>query len=164
MKKYKFRKYPKNIVSLFEKEKEKLKKILPPKSKIEHVGSTAVPGLKGKGILDILLIVNKEYFKGVAEILPKNKYLRMINAGNKDRISFQRDYWKLFGKRRVHLHLTYNRSKTEKEQIKFRNNLRKSKKLQIEYEEIKKHAVKVCNGRGKVYRELKKDFMKKYSK
>ncbi len=164
MKKYKFRKYPSNINQLFEKEKDNLQKILPKSSQIEHTGSTSVPGLKGKGILDILLIVDKKLFLKTSNILSENKYVKMINAGDEDRISFQRDYLKSFGKRRVHLHLTYKDSKTAKETIKFRDNLRKSKKLVVEYEKIKKHAVKTCNGRGKVYRELKKEFMNKYSK
>ena len=44
MKKYIFREYNKNYPKLFQIEKAKLRKIFP-KIKIEHVGSTAIPGL-----------------------------------------------------------------------------------------------------------------------
>lgn len=59
LRKYVFRRYNSKYELLFNKEKAKLKKILP-KAKIEHVGSTAVKGLGGKGIIDISIIVPKK--------------------------------------------------------------------------------------------------------
>lgn len=51
-------KYDPNWAVLFEREAKRIKKILGDKAKqIQHVGSTSVPGLCAKPIIDILLIV-----------------------------------------------------------------------------------------------------------
>lgn len=49
--KYKFRKYDPKYPLLYKRERMKLRRILGKSPKIEHVGSTAVPGLGGKGLL-----------------------------------------------------------------------------------------------------------------
>jgi GrpB-like predicted nucleotidyltransferase (UPF0157 family) len=53
MKKYVFKPYSKNFPELFQKEKERIVSNLNLPLVIEHIGSTAVPGLGGKGIIDI---------------------------------------------------------------------------------------------------------------
>ncbi|MEA3329527.1 MAG: GrpB family protein [Nanoarchaeota archaeon] len=58
--KYKYRKYDKKYPELFRREKSKLRKILGKKPEITHVGSTAIPGLGGKGVIDILISVSKK--------------------------------------------------------------------------------------------------------
>ena len=163
MNKYKFRKYNRKFVSLFEKEKTKLEKLLLKDSKIKHVGSTAVPGLCGKGIIDILVIVPNKDLKASEKIL-LTKYKQMKTTSSVDRIAFKTDYWKLFGKRRVHIHLTYPNSKTHKETINFRDNLRESEKLRKEYSDIKKDAVRIAKGEGAKYRALKEKFLKENSR
>lgn len=55
MSKYVFKPYNSIFPELFEKEKERLSKYLTGEYQIEHVGSTAVQGLGGKGIIDIYL-------------------------------------------------------------------------------------------------------------
>ena len=60
---YKFIPYDSVYPGLFEKEKVFLKKILSNKIIVEHFGSTAVPGLGGKGVIDIYLLVAKELMK-----------------------------------------------------------------------------------------------------
>ena len=57
-KKYSFNKYLDIYRKLFIKEKYKLVSILP-NAKIEHVGSTSIIGLGGKGIIDIAISVPK---------------------------------------------------------------------------------------------------------
>ena len=63
----------------------------------------------------------------------------------------------------MHIHLTYPKSKTHKETIKFRNNLRRSKKLREDYSKLKKEAVRIADNKGSVYRKLKESFMIKNS-
>jgi len=55
VKKYVFKAYSPIFPKLFEKEKDRIKKILGENDLIEHVGSTAVPGLGGKEINDIYI-------------------------------------------------------------------------------------------------------------
>lgn len=55
MLKYVFRPYDPIFPKLFIKEKNRLKKFLGRTVLIEHVGSTAIPGLGGKGIIDIAI-------------------------------------------------------------------------------------------------------------
>src|SRR4030042_3657091 len=133
MNKYKLRNYNPKFLKFFEREREILRGFLP-KAKIEHVGSTAVSGLKGKGIIDIIIAVPKRQIGNAKEILKQKNYIFKPKAGDKDRLFFERDYRKLFRKRRVHLHLTNINSKAWKNCIKIRDKLRKSSELRKEYE------------------------------
>ena len=156
MNKYKFRKYSKNYLKLFEKEKAKLEKIVP-NAKIEHVGSTAVEGLGGKGIIDILVSVPKKDLEHVKKTLIKLNYYTLSRNLHKDRISFYKDS-KILKKRRVHIHLIFKNSKIEKQAIKFRNLLRKNKKLRDKYSLLKQEAIKLGKKR-KDYRDFKYKFI-----
>lgn len=59
MREYVFRKYIPEYRAFYASEKKKIIKALGPTTKIEHVGSTAVPDLGGKGILDIVVGIPK---------------------------------------------------------------------------------------------------------
>jgi GrpB-like predicted nucleotidyltransferase (UPF0157 family) len=163
MNKYKFRKYNPHFKKLYQKEKLKLNKILSKDIKIEHIGSTAVQGLGGKGIIDIIIAVSKKQVNKIKNKLIKNKYNFKPKGGDKNRLFFEKDYGILL-KRRVHVHLTTINSKDWKDCIKVRNKLRKNKKLQEEYSKIKREGVKICKGEGKIYREYKSKFLERISK
>ena len=60
MNKYIFKPYHEIFPKLFEQEKLRLSKYLTGEYMIEHIGSTAVPGLGGKGIIDIMISVSKD--------------------------------------------------------------------------------------------------------
>lgn len=156
MNKYKFIKYNKNYPKLFEKEKAKLEKIVP-NAKIEHIGSTSVEGLGGKGLIDILVSVPKKDLESVKKVLIKLNYYTLSRNRHKDRISFYKDS-KILKKRRVHIHLTYKNSKVEKQAIKFRNLLRKNKRLRDKYSSLKQKAIKLGKKR-KDYRDFKYNFI-----
>lgn len=165
IKKYIFRKYEKKFPLLFNKEKEKLEKIVPFFKSIEHIGSTSIPGLGGKGIIDVLLVLNnKREMKKAEELLIKNNYEVMSHVSNNARISFKKFYGFLLFKRRVHIHLTYKNSKAHKETLKFKKKLMNNPKLAKKYAQIKKNAVKYAKGEGKIYRDYKKKFIDKLSK
>ena len=156
MNKSKFRKYSKNYPKLFEKEKTKLKEIVP-NAKIEHIGSTSVEGLGGKGIIDVLVVVPRKDFEHVKKVLIKLNYDTLSRNLHKDRISFYKDS-KILKKRRVHIHLTAKNSKVEKQAIKFRNLLRKNKKLRDKYSLLKQKAIKLGK-KSKDYRDFKYKFI-----
>jgi GrpB-like predicted nucleotidyltransferase (UPF0157 family) len=60
MKKYVFKPYSKIFPELFHKEKERITSNVNLRLIIEHIGSTAAPGVDGKGIIDIAIAVDKE--------------------------------------------------------------------------------------------------------
>lgn len=161
--KYKFRKYNKNYPKLYSKEKIKLKKILP-KSNIEHIGSTSVKNLGGKGIIDIIISVpKKELTKSKNKIITAG-YKFKASGGEKNRLFFEKDYKNNKRIRRVHLHLTSLNSKIWKNAIKIREILKYDKEKQQKYEQIKKDVVKKAKGNGKTYRRLKDKFLKEILK
>lgn len=160
MKIYKFRKYKRKFPKLFKKEKAALLRILPKNTKIEHIGSTSVPGLGGKGIIDIIIGVKKNEILNSAKLLIKNMYYFKDENSKEDRLFFIKEYG-LIKKRRVHIHLTAYNSKIWKQALKFKNHLIKNKKTREEYIKIKKQACKLCKQEGKIYRAHKNKFIKK---
>jgi len=74
LRKYVFRPYSQCFSRLFKLEKKRVKNILGDGARIEHVGSTAVPRLRGKGILDIIVSVGKRDIKSTKRKLERNGY------------------------------------------------------------------------------------------
>ena len=164
MQKYIFQPYSKRFQQLFKREKEKLKKLLPPNTKIEHIGSTAVPNLGGKGIIDIIISYKNKEIKKIKNTLIREGYEFKPKAGDKQRLFFQKDYKYRNNIRRVHLHLTTHNSLVWKRCTAVKEYLKKYLKEAKGYEEIKKKAVKICEGEGKIYRSYKKDFLNELTK
>lgn len=158
MKIYKFRKYKKKYPRLFQKEKIELLKILP-ESYIEHIGSTSIPGLGGKGIIDILIGVKKNELINSAKLLIKNMYYFKDEGSKNDRLFFIKTYG-IIKKRRVHIHLTEYNSQIWKQALKFKNHLKNNKKIREEYIKVKKQACKICKGDSNLYRAHKNKFIK----
>jgi len=156
--KYKFRKYNPDFPRLFNREKIKLKKILKD-AIIEHIGSSAVKRLGGKGILDIAIAVPKKDLTKTRKILEKNNYLFRPGGGTKERL-FLTKYYKYSGKERlVHLQLSFSDSQSWKNQLLVRDFLRINKKAREDYARIKTEAVKFAKGDGKKYRKYKHQFL-----
>jgi GrpB-like predicted nucleotidyltransferase (UPF0157 family) len=161
MKKYLFREYSNKYPKLFEKERKKLITLIP-NLKIEHIGSTAIEGLGGKGIIDVMISVPKKEIDEIKNRLIKAKYNFKSEAGDKNRFFFEKDYG-LIKKRRVHLQLTSNNSDVWKKAIKFRDILRKNKKIRNRYSLIKQEAV-LLRKKNKDYRNFKKKFIERVLK
>jgi len=159
MKKYVFRKYDSKYRRFFSTEKGKIQKIVGSKPLIEHVGSTSIPKLGGKGILDILLAVPKNIISNTSKKLQKAGYEFRGVASTNSRLFFRRDYKTSNGSRRVHIHLTFTGSKDQKEMIAFRNYLTSHTNIAKEYEKIKINAVKFSKGKGELYKKHKEKFI-----
>lgn len=162
--KYKFDKYDGKYKKLYSQEKTKLKKFLSNSIKIEHIGSTSIPGLGGKGIIDIFISTRKKEINKIKKNLEKHRYTFIKISDDKQRLFFQKDYRYKEKTRRIHIHLTWNNSKNWKDTLHFRNLLRKNVKLLKKYEKIKKIAIKKSKGDGKKYRKHKDNFFKKMLK
>lgn len=162
--KYKFRKYDPIFPILFEKERKKLTKILGEEIKIEHVGSTSVPGLGGKGIIDISILTPKTKLKSYMKKLKKLGFNEVPNHPGDDRRIFMQKV-KFEGKKesRVHIHLCLTKEFWDSFII-FRDYLKKNKKAMEDYANIKKEAAKHAKNDGKKYGAHKMDLLKKLVK
>ncbi|HCC67818.1 TPA: hypothetical protein DEP90_01220 [Patescibacteria group bacterium] len=164
MQKYVFRKYSPKYRDFFVCEKEKLVRALGLTVKIEHVGSTAIPNLGGKGIIDIVVGISHSKLSEAKKILEKLDYIFSTTAGSPDRLFFKRDYPYRGRKRRVHIHLTKFNSKDWKEMIGFREYLLMHPEIVKQYARIKKNAVKEASGDGKRYKQFKDAFVENITK
>lgn len=160
MNKYVFKPYNPIFAELFEKESSRLKKLLSKDSLIEHVGSTAIPGLGGKGIIDILIAVPKNKFQNASKKLQEAGYAFRPQASTETRLFFRQDLPDpVEGIRRYHIHLTFTGSKDWIEVLAFRDFLRIHPKELKKYREIKKRAVGEAKGEGQKYRDMKESFI-----
>src|SRR3989344_2283902 len=132
--KYKFEKYNPIYKILFQKEKAKLIKIFP-KSQIEHVGSTSVPDLGGKGIIDIAISAPKNQINNSIKLLEKNGFEYKIKPLDKKRKFLQK--------------------------IKIFNKKQRSKRR---IRQNKKKAVKIAKGHSQKYRDYKHKILVKLNK
>jgi len=160
--KYSYKPYSDIFPSLFHKERKRISSSLKIALAIEHIGSTSIAGLGGKGIIDIAICTLQEQMEGACEILQ--------NLGYEYRPSFStatRFYFMTYlpdpeeGNRRYHIHLTYPSSKEWKELIAFRDYLRAHPEAVEEYAAIKKQAATLANQDGKQYRIIKEPLFKK---
>lgn len=160
--KYTYKSYSTIFPYLFTKEKERILSDIKNILSIEHVGSTAIAGLGGKGIIDIGIAVNQENMTEVSSHLQKLGYEFRPSFSTQNRfyfITYLPDSEE--GKRRYHIHLTYQNSKEWNELIDFRNYLKNNPDAMDEYSELKKKASSLANQDGKVYRNLKEPFFEK---
>lgn len=155
--KYKFKKYNRNYSKIFEKERISLSEI--PQIKIEHIGSTAVNSLGGKGIIDIMVGTKKEFMKKISNEIQKKWYILINQETN--RWFFEKDIRNNKFIRRIHIQLTPYKSIIWKNAIDFRDYLIKNKKAREEYAKIKKTASQLANGSGFAYRRHKNSFITK---
>ncbi len=157
-------KYNKVFSKLFNKELKKLTKILGNNCIVEHIGSTAIKEVDGKGIIDIMIAFdNQTEIKKAISLLQKNNYYLITDEKNrKERIlmtSIEQGKESDFGD--VHLHLTRKFDSSFLDAILFRNFLRKNQKERQRYVELKYRLLKETLGDRKKYTELKNDFIKK---
>ena len=158
LKKYSFYNYSKSYPKLFLYEKKKLMRILL-EAKIEHIGSTSVKNLGGKGIIDVMISVKKGGIKEAVKLMQKQGYI-LKHCFSKDRKYLEKHY-KL---RRVHLHITTHDHPEWKRVIAFRDYLRKNKDRAEEYAKVKKKAVEHAKGNAKKYKVYKKKFIDRLEK
>lgn len=161
MNKYIFDPYDEIFPSLFQKEKERILSHVSNILLIEHVGSTAVPGLGGKGIIDIAILAAKDDMASVSSSLQNIGYEFRPSFSTPDRLYFVANLADpKKGIRRYHIHLTHSDSPVWKELIGLRDYLICHPEAQREYATIKEKAVQ--NGiEGEEYRRIKDPFLKK---
>ena len=128
---------------------------------IEHIGSTAVPGLPAKPIIDIMAKVSSFDKTGQVEITLEPFGWNYV-PHELDQNEWRRFFVKVENnKRTAHLHLVLNDSSRWDEHIKFRNILISNPALKNEYALLKKKLAEVYSGDREAYTKAKADFIVK---
>ena len=122
----------------FEAEADRLRKALGPVCvRVDHVGSTAVPGLVAKDILDIQVSVDA--------LEPPERFVDPLGSAGYAYVPDPRfPTYPFFrypaeGPRRVHLHVALAGSPEEMEHVNFRDRLREDQTLADLYVDLKRH-------------------------
>ena len=131
--------YDEKWPALFEREKERILKILKDKAlMIEHIGSTSVPGLMAKPIIDILLVVEdagKE--EDYMDDLCRHGYILRVREPD-----FENHHMFKGPDTDIHLHVFSKGSKEIEKYLLFRNYLRLHDDARELYENTKKELAK----------------------
>ncbi len=147
--KYTYKKYSPKFRAWFRAERAKLVKAFPRGTVIAHVGSTAVPGLGGKGIIDIAIETPKKKAKDFVGKASKLGFVYKKYPGDASR-KFMDKIVRYAGKeRRVHLHLTLDKNFLDSF-LAVRDYLRVDKAAREEYAAVKKEAAAQAK-KGRTY-------------
>lgn len=126
---------------------------------IEHVGSTSVPELAAKAIIDIDIIYKSEAeFEKIKSCLLKAGYYHNGNQGIAHREVFNRtDPWinETLDQIQHHLYVCLAGGAALNRHLLFRDHLRKHKAARLEYQTIKYKLAEKANQDKKQYAELK---------
>lgn len=160
MNKYVFKPYEEIFPDLFDKEKLRLQHFLTGNYRIEHIGSTAIPDLGGKGIIDIYIATAETNLQTVKDQLVKARYEYRPQASTLEHLFFRVDLPDPIEKtRRYHIHLANFDSEDYKKTVAFRDYLRSHPIETKQYAEIKIKATKVANEDKDEYMKIKSPFM-----
>ncbi len=126
--------------------------------RVHHVGSTAIPGMPAKSILDINVEIAADILlNDVSNRLAELGYIFQDDLGIPDRYAFERrdDSTPLKLPRRQwqnhHLYVCPTFSKELRRQLHFRDALVASPELRDEYRRIKEQAVKAAGNERRIY-------------
>lgn len=150
--------YRQNFSRKFKQEKSKILKVIKD-YEIHHIGSTAVPRLGGKGIIDIMIGIKN--WEEAEEVIKKLKDLGFIHIHPKEKggIFLSKDPG-LFPLKNVHIHIVKTGSKVYEDRLAFRNYLRKNKKEIDRFYKLKIKWLKQSKGNRKKYNKLKEKYIK----
>jgi GrpB-like predicted nucleotidyltransferase (UPF0157 family)/GNAT superfamily N-acetyltransferase len=143
--------------ALYETERERLEPLLPGFLEIHHIGSTAVPGLLAKPIIDIVALVDDLDAPIAALIGSGYQYARAFNAT----LSHRRFLcYPTASHRTHHLHLVDDRPELER-RLCFRDRLRADPALAAEYVALKRALAARYPEDREAYTEAKAPFIKR---
>lgn len=131
---------------------------------IEHVGSTSIPGLAAKPVLDIDIVVND--FDRLPEIIKRLSALGYDHRGNlgiEDREAFKRNMERAHGPIKAamahHLYVCLRDGDAFKNHIAIRNFLRQNPEKAAEYAALKRQIAEQAGTNKDFYTTLKTEFL-----
>ncbi len=129
--------------------------------RIEHVGSTAIPGIVAKPIIDIDIVIRWSDFDGIKSSLEKIGYVHLGDLGITGREAFDlRDLdlkWQLPSH---HLYVCDLHSEELHRHIAFRDYLHEHPDVAIEYSKLKMHLVETYSGNRESYIQGKESLVR----
>jgi GrpB-like predicted nucleotidyltransferase (UPF0157 family) len=143
---------------IYKNEEKKLFSILKDMvASIEHVGSTSIPGLKSKPIIDIAIgLCNFDNISVVKRLLISNGYEYRANNGSSERYLFVKGLWV---KRTHHLHVEKYGESAWNDHIDFRDCLRNDSTIFKEYEALKVKLAEMYSKDRESYTAQKADYI-----
>ena len=150
--------YNKNWKQEFQMEKKRLEKILGDNAiAIEHIGSTAIPNISAKPVIDILVGVQTLKREGIMCC----KLLERHSFHYKKRTKMRFLVVKGNGSKRTHnIHIARFKGRRWYKLLAFRNYLQSYPKIAQEYNVLKKRLEKSYSNKTKLYTEKKLEFVK----
>ncbi len=123
---------------------------------IIHIGSTAVPGLSAKPIIDIMVCVKGE--PNVEDIAPELEPLGYVYVQQEDEP--RRYFFRKGMPRTHHVHVVEQSSGTPREHVRLRNILRGDPEIRREYERLKTRLAEEFPDDRASYSEGKDEFIR----
>ena len=144
----------------YSEEEGLLKSVLPSTKRISHIGSTAIPSIWAKPIVDILVEIPKgQNLLDYKTPIINNGYICM--AQSEKGLSFNKGYTEHgFAERVFHLHLRYTGDNNE---LYFRDYLLEHPDAAKEYEELKLKLWKKYEHNRDGYTNAKTELVKRYT-
>ncbi|WP_454258365.1 GrpB family protein [Pseudoxanthomonas mexicana] len=143
----------------FSAERDRLSTALGPVAiDIQHVGSTAVPGILAKPILDIAVAIQS--FENGYPLVPLLEALGYEYRGEYG-IPLRHYFVHGIPRRTHHLHVLEQQSTDWERHIRFRDQLRRSPATAAQYSELKLASVSESSGSRDLYQSLKSSFITK---
>lgn len=144
----------------FEAECERIKSVIGGSSlQIEHIGSTSIPGIYAKPILDIAILCGEEKLEWVAENLRKLGYQYRGRYDEKDGHFYAVREENNIRYCQTHIYTEANDDWHLK--MKFRDRLRQNKELAQEYNDYKLDLAKRVSSKSE-YAEIKSQWVDKF--
>lgn len=125
---------------------------------IEHVGSTAVPDLDAKSIIDIDVVFEGDVFPEISKRLQSIGYFHNGDQGIPDREVFKRDNvtnHPILDSISHHLYVCSSDSEELKNHLLFRDHLKSNENARNQYKTIKLDLAEKANQDKKTYANLK---------
>ena len=142
----------------YEKEKTAVEQVFADVGiEVHHIGSTAVPDLAAKPIIDLLVAVESlEDRVGLASRLSELDYVNVPYEGDDKRLFFKKGV-----PRTHHVHIVRRNSWTYWKHIIFRDMLISNPELRHEYEMLKRKLAAIHRDDREVYSNAKTDFIER---
>lgn len=137
-----------------------LKSILVQAARINHIGSTAIPSIWAKPIIDILVEIPKESsLSDSKRVLENNGYICMSQSSH--RISCNKGYTENgFADRVFHVHIRYT---GDHDELYFRDYLMEHADVAGRYEEMKLQLWREYEHNRDAYTKAKTEFIRKWT-
>lgn len=152
--------YDENYPVIFKRIKDLIINMIPNVTMIEHIGGTAILGIKSKPIIDILIPCQRKEFEEILNGLENIGFQKtpFINIPEDRPMKVGGIYYKnkFYN---IHVHLTPKNSDVYFDNIFFREQIKNNKNLAKEYESLKEKAIIEGKIEATVYNLVKHGFI-----